>query len=222
MCGRYTLGKEPNSLLDYFHLHGEVPVYHLSYNIAPSQYAPVILHNAQQQRVCQLMQWGLIPSWSKGPDPRYKMINAKAETVHEKPAYRTAFRQRRCLIPCDGFYEWQVREGGKQPLYIYKQDHGLLALAGLWEHWQTPAQAIDSFTIITTTANAFMQSVHERMPVILTETVFDAWLDAEQRELAPLRDLLKPYAQDDLRMHPVSSAVNSPKQDSPELIQALC
>jgi putative SOS response-associated peptidase YedK len=221
MCGRFTLGKEPNSLLDYFHLHGEVPVYHLSYNIAPSQTAPVILHDAQQQRVCQLMQWGLIPSWSKGPAPRFKMINAKAETVHEKPAYRNAFRHRRCLIPCDGFYEWQAREGGKQPFYIYKQDHGLLALAGLWERWQGEAQTIDSFTIITTNANPLMQAVHERMPVIMLEDEFDRWLDSAHQDIAQLRGLLKPYTQDDLRIHPVSSAVNSPKQDSPELTRAM-
>ena len=221
MCGRYTLGKEPNSLLDYFHLHGEVPVYHLSYNIAPSQAAPGILHDAQQQRVCQVMQWGLIPAWSQGPNPRYKMINAKAETVHEKPAYRNAFRHRRCLIPCDGFYEWQAREGGTQPFYIYQQDHGLLALAGLWERWERDQQHIDSFTIITTSANSFMQTVHERMPVILPEAAFDHWLDNKQQDVMSLRDLLKPYAQDDLRMHPVSSAVNSPKQDSSELIRAM-
>ena len=167
------------------------------------------------------MQWGLIPSWSKGPDPRYKMINAKAETAHEKPAYRNAFRHRRCLIPCDGFYEWQAREGGKQPFYIYQQDYKLLALAGLWERWQNETRHIDSFTIITTHANPFMQKLHERMPVILPESAFDRWMDSEHQDVAQLRDLLKPYAQDDLRMHPVSSAVNSPKQDSPELIQAL-
>lgn len=220
MCGRYTLGKEPNSLLDYFHLHGEVPVYHLSYNIAPSQTAPVILKDAQQQRVCQLMQWGLIPSWSKGPDARFKMINAKAETVHEKPAYRNAFRRRRCLVPCDGFYEWQQRESGKQPFYIYKQDQSLLALAGLWEHWENEEQQIDSFTIITTNANPFMQVVHERMPVIMTETEFDMWLDSDCKDTARLQSLLQPYPRDDLRMHPVSTAVNSPKNDSPELTQA--
>jgi len=103
MCGRYTLGKEPNSLLDYFHLHGDVPVYHLSYNIAPSQLAPVVLHNQDGQRVCQMMRWGLVPAWSKGPDPRFNMINARAETITQKPAYKTAFKTRRCLIPCDGF-----------------------------------------------------------------------------------------------------------------------
>lgn len=221
MCGRYTLGKEPDSLLDYFHLHGEVPVYHLSYNIAPSRHAPVILQAAQQQRVCQLMQWGFVPAWSQGPDARFKMINAKAETVHEKPAYRTAFRRRRCLVPCDGFYEWQQRESGKQPFYIYRQDHSLLALAGLWEHWEGEGKQIDSFTIITTAANPFMQTVHARMPVIMTEPEFDVWLDSEYQDMAHLQTLLKPYPLEDLRMHPVTSAVNSPQHDSPELIEAI-
>lgn len=125
--------------------------------------------------------------------------------VHEKPGYRNAFRHRRCLIPCDGFYEWQQREGGKQPYYIYQRDHSLLALAGLWERWHAPEQTIDSFTIITTAANHFMQSVHVRMPVIVPPADFDRWLRNESQDMASLRELLVPYAQEDLCMHPVST-----------------
>lgn len=215
------MGKEPAALLDYFHLHGEVPVYHLSYNVAPSQLVPVVLLDQDQQRVCRLMQWGLIPSWSKGPDARFKMINAKAETVHEKPAYRSAFRSRRCLVPCDGFYEWQAQAGGKQPYYIHRRDGGLLAMAGVWEHWQGEAQAIDSFSIITTDANPLMQRIHARMPAIIDQEAFDAWLDPAQADPASLKYLMQPWAQDNLLMHPVSKAVNSPKHDTAKLVEPL-
>lgn len=242
MCGRYTLGRQPNSLLDYFHLHGDVPVYHLSWNIAPSQMAPVVLHGADQssgqKRVCQLMRWGLVPAWSKGPDSRYNMINAKAETIDQKPAYKNAFKQRRCLIPCDGFYEWHAvaatqpgqandkkskNKIAKQPYYIYKNDNSLLALAGIWEQWTSPdvSQQIDSFSIITTDANPFMQNIHHRMPVILNPDQFDIWLSEYQNGSDELKSLLLPYQDDDLVMHAVSTAVNSPKNDRIEITEAV-
>ncbi len=256
MCGRYTLGRQPNSLLDYFHLHGEVPVYHLSWNITPSQMAPVVLQDTKQGsgagRVCQLMRWGLVPGWSKGPDPRYNMINAKAETIDQKPAYKNAFSQRRCLIPCDGFYEWHAvpeheleqkpemslalasepaskkntkkkNRIAKQPYYIYKNDDSLLALAGIWEQWASPdaSQQIDSFSIITTDANPFMQNIHHRMPVILSPDQFDTWLSEQHQASDQLKSLLVPYQGDDLAMHTVSKAVNSPKNDGIELTEAV-
>ena len=238
MCGRYTLGRQLDSLLDYFHLHGEVPVYHLSWNIAPSQMAPVVLQDTKQGsdagRVCQLMRWGLVPGWSKGPDSRYNMINAKAETIEQKPAYKNAFRRRRCLIPCDGFYEWhavpeQKSEQSseikiaKQPYYIYKNDDSLLALAGIWEQWARPdaSQQIDSFSIITTDANPFMQNIHHRMPVILSPDQFDTWLSDHHQASDQLKSLLVPYQGDDLAMHAVSKAVNSPKNDGIELTEAV-
>jgi len=220
MCGRYTLGQEPNSLLDYFHLHGEVPVYHLSYNIAPTQQAPVVMQS-DAQRECRLMRWGLIPSWSKGPDARFTMINAKAETIDEKPAYKRPFKRQRCLIPCDGFYEWQPQGNSKQPYYISKAEPGLIAMAGIWDRWEAGEVPIESFSIITTAANTFMQSIHERMPAIIGPDAFDDWLAPANDDTVKLKDLLQPYAGSDLVMHPVSREVNSPKNNSPALIQPL-
>ena len=220
MCGRYTLGREPNSLLDYFHLHGEVPVYHLSYNIAPTQQAPVVIQSGDQ-RICHLMRWGLIPNWSKGPDPRFTMINAKAETIDEKPAYKRPFKRQRCLIPCDGFYEWKPQGNNKQPYYIANTGRGILALAGVWDRWEAGDEAIESFSIITTAANDFMQNIHERMPAIISPEEFAVWLSPANENTAQLKALLKPYRGTDLVMHPVSREVNSPKNDSPELIKPV-
>ena len=220
MCGRYTLGREPESLMDYFHIHGDVPVYHLSYNIAPTQQAPVIIQSGDG-RVCRLMRWGLIPNWSKGPDARFTMINAKAETIDEKPAYKRPFKRQRCLVPCDGFYEWQPQGKTKQPYYIHKRESGLFALAGIWDRWEGGGEAIESFSVITTAANAFMQNIHERMPAIIEPVAFDAWLSAANDDTTALKALLQPYAQTDLVMHAVSRDVNSPKHDSVALIQPL-
>ena len=225
MCGRYTLGKEPNSLLDYFHLHGDVPVYHLSYNIAPSQLAPVVLHNQDGQRVCQMMRWGLVPAWSKGPDPRFNMINARAETITQKPAYKTAFKTRRCLIPCDGFYEWQApqaeSEKQKQPFFIRRKDQQLMAMAGVWDHWQDENEPITSFSVITTIANSFMQRIHQRMPVMIEPDQIDAWLTNDITNPSQLTRLLLSRESDELQMYPVSRSVNSPKNDSIELLAPL-
>ena len=162
------------------------------------------------------------------------MINAKAETIEQKPAYKNAFRRRRCLIPCDGFYEWHaVPEQkleqsseikiAKQPYYIYKNDDSLLALAGIWEQWTSPdaSQQIDSFSIITTDANPFMQNIHHRMPVILNPDQFDTWLSEHHQASDQLKSLIVPYQGDDLAMHAVSKAVNSPKNDGIELSEAV-
>jgi putative SOS response-associated peptidase YedK len=166
------------------------------------------------------------------------MINAKAETVDQKPAYRNAFRHKRCLVPCDGFYEWhatqtdkQVTEKNqiKQPYYIYKKDRSLLSMAGIWELWPATRHAakpdepetIISFSIITTDANPMMQQIHHRMPVILNNEDFELWLDESETNVDKLKNLLNPYNEDDLVMHPVSRAVNTPKNDSIGLIEAV-
>ena len=218
MCGRFTLGKEPDSLLDYFHLHGEVPDFHMSYNIAPTQNSPIVFIN-QQHRVCELMRWGLIPSWSKGPDAKFNMINARAESIEEKPAYRTAFEQRRCLVPVDGFYEWSGQAKPKQPYYIYQDNRSLFALAGIWEQWQTEAGQINSFSIITTSANSVMQNIHHRMPVIIKPNEFDNWLLSNEPD--SYKQLLKLKEDIELEYHAVNTRVNSVKNNSPELIDPL-
>lgn len=223
MCGRYTLGREPDSLLDYFHLHGEVPVYHLSYNIAPTQQAPVIVHGEEGRRCARLMRWGLVPHWSAGPDARFTMINARAESVSEKPAYRDAFRQRRCLVPCDGFYEWHRPEGQKrsQPYYIRRKDGAMMAMAGIWDEWSANDESLVSFSIVTTVANEFMQRIHKRMPVILEPQDYDIWLENRGANPARLTRLLLSRQSDTLNMYPVSLAVNSPDNNSVDLIKPL-
>ncbi len=222
MCGRFTLGKEPDSLLDYFHLHGEVPDFDMSYNIAPTQMTPIVFCD-QQYRVCELMRWGLIPSWSKGPDAKFNMINARAESIEQKPAYREAFKQRRCLVPADGFYEWSGQSKPKQPYYIYEEGRSLFAFAGIWEQWSSPAQSINSFSIITTAANELMQNIHQRMPVIIRPERFDEWLFAD--EVDRYKKLVGPdfTSGNDIRLayYPVSNRVNSVKHDSAELIKSL-
>jgi putative SOS response-associated peptidase YedK len=166
------------------------------------------------------------------------MINAKAETIEQKPAYRHAFRYQRCLIPCDGFYEWHAvptpeqsstKTKASQPYYIYKKDRSLLAMAGIWDSWSgagetgepSQSQTITSFSIITTDANPLMEQIHHRMPVILQPGAFDNWLSNRGQDPLALKSLLVPYQSDDLLVHPVSKAVNSPKNDSVELIEAV-
>ncbi len=219
MCGRFTLGKEPNSLLDYFHLHGEVANsevlnFKLSYNIAPTQMTPVVF-SKDKNRVCELMRWGLIPSWSKGADAKFNMINARAENITEKPAYRTAFKQRRCLVPVDGYYEWSGQSKPKQPYFIYEANQSLFALAGIWEQWQAEAGPINSFSIITTSANEVMQTIHHRMPVIIRPDQFDQWLFDDERH--SYQDLLTPVADLTLKYHAVNTRVNTVKNNFSEL-----
>jgi len=227
MCGRFTLGKEPNSLLDYFHLHGEVPNFNMSYNIAPTQLSPIVFMD-QQRRTCGLIRWGLIPSWSQGPDTKFNMINARAESITDKPAYRTAFKQRRCLVPVDGYYEWSGQAKPKQPYFIYQSDRVLFALAGIWEAWQPAkleqvesarAGSIHSFSIITTDANTDLQNIHHRMPVIIKPEQFEQWLLDDQQE--GYRCLLTSAENIGLKYHPVNTRVNSVSNNSLELVKLL-
>jgi putative SOS response-associated peptidase YedK len=162
------------------------------------------------------LHWGLVPSWSKGLDKRYTMINARAETVASKPAYRAPFRRHRCLIPADGFYEWH-EENGKQPYYIRRVDKTPLAFAGLWDHWDDgEGDHIESCTIIVCAVNKLMRPIHERMPVILKADLFDAWLESDDTDY--MQALLQPYEETDLEMYPVSRKVNNPKNDYARLL----
>ena len=199
-----------------------MPVLAARYNIAPTQAVPVVRENPLGRREMVLLRWGLIPGWSKGPDSRFSMINARAETVAQKPAYRNAFRYRRCLIPADGFYEWQVAGGNKQPYVLRPRDHRPLALAGLWEHWQdADGNEIESCTILVANANAQVRPVHERMPVIMSPQSFDLWLDIRSQKAPPLETLLAVQQAPELEIYPVSRAVNSPKVDSDRLLEPL-
>ena len=221
MCGRYFLHSTADKLSKLF---GEMPMPMLEarYNIAPTQPVPVVRQDAAGRREMVLVRWGLIPSWSEGPDNRYSMINARAETVARKPAYRSAFRYRRCLVPADGFYEWSVAAGGKQPHVLRPRVRGSMALAGLWEHWQDAnGNELESCTILVRQANAQVRAIHERMPVVITPGSFDLWLDIQAQKPQPIETLLAAQQAPDLEIYPVSKAVNSPRADAPDLIEPL-
>lgn len=220
MCGRYTLAAGPEFIAEYFHIDGSIPAFQPSWNITPGGDIPVICELPGNGRSCSLMHWGLIPHWAKQPESKYKMINAKAETLTQRPAYRDAYKHRRCLIPASGFYEWQTTAQGKQPYYIHLKDDGLLAFAGLWEYWEGE-HLINSCTIITTDANPLLQSIHDRMPVIVAEQDHAMWLAPQNTDTEALNSLIGPCDADLLNMHRVSPAVNNPAHDSAALIQQI-
>ncbi len=221
MCGRYFLHSSADKLASLF---GEMPMPLLEarYNIAPTQPVPIVRQNPAGRREMVLLRWGLIPSWSKGPDSRFSMINARVETVAAKPAYRTAFRYRRCLVPVDGFYEWRATDSGKQPYVLRPRDGAPMALAGLWEHWQdADGNELESCTILVREANAQVRAVHERMPVIMTPDSFDLWLDIHAQKPQPLETLLAVQQPSELEIYPVGRAVNNPRAGSASLLEPL-
>ncbi|MCY7383900.1 MAG: SOS response-associated peptidase [Microcoleus sp. CAN_BIN18] len=222
MCGRYTLTASSQIIAEFFKL-SEVPDITPRYNIAPTQSVATVTVSPQHlQRQFQFMRWGLIPSWAKDLKIGSKMINARSETVAEKPAFRSAIKHRRCLIVADGFYEWLPLLKHKQPYYFQMAEGEPFAFAGLWENWQSPeAEKIVSCTIITTAANETVQPVHDRMPVILPECDWKQWLDPAVNSAQEVLPLLKPYASEAMKAKAVSAIVNSPTRDSPECIQAI-
>lgn len=221
MCGRYILTTPSEALRGLFEFV-EHPNLGPRYNIAPTQEAPVVRQRRAPagERTIQSLRWGLVPAWAEDPRIGARLINARAETLLEKPAFRAAFRRRRCLVPADGFYEWQAQGRARQPFLITERDGAPFAFAGLWERWTPQGEEtapLDSFTIITTRANDFLQSLHERMPVILSPESYARWLDpdAEPEQLA---DLLMPAPNDLLRMVPVDPRVNRPREDDEGLV----
>jgi putative SOS response-associated peptidase YedK len=222
MCGRFTLTIDPTQLQEAFPW-AEIPDDILPrYNIAPSQPVAVI-PNTGDQRVA-MYKWGLIPSWSKDPTIGDRMINARAETLAEKPSFRNAYRRRRCLILADGFYEWKQdpTRKSKTPMYIRLINGQPFAFAGLWEIWKSPGgDEVRSCTIITTQPNSLLEPIHNRMPVILPTGAYQEWLTGEDRQPAQLNSLLIPYPATEMLAYPVSRMVNSPQTDAPELIQPI-
>jgi putative SOS response-associated peptidase YedK len=196
------------------------------YNLAPGQDAPVIIQ--EKSRVLKLMHWGLVPSWAKETSTGYKMINARAETLTQKPSFKKSFQRRRCLVPADGFYEWRKNGGrAKTPLRFVLKSGEPFAFAGLWDIWQGSDEdetegnnrlPLLSFTIITTEANDLIRPIHDRMPVILQPKDEDAWLDPDLKDVNKLVSLLVPYPSDKMMGYEVSSLVNSPKNDTPECL----
>lgn len=218
MCGRFTLRTPAAEAARHFALF-EVPELEPRYNIAPSQPVAAVRAAASGQRELVMLRWGLIPSWADDPALGNRLINARAEGVHQKPAFRQAFRRRRCLVPADGFYEWQRVGGQKQPYHIGLRDGSLFAFAGLWELWQRGEAAVDSCTLITTEANDALRPIHDRMPVILASADYDRWLDPDNQQADDLLPLLRPYASEPMVAKPVSRWVNVPTHEGPRCLE---
>jgi putative SOS response-associated peptidase YedK len=226
MCGRFSLNQTGEGLADVFHQLNVVPPVEPRFNIAPSQPVATItatLNNPEPQ--FHLLQWGLIPSWAKDPTIGNRLINARAETVSEKPSFRAAFKRRRCLILADGFYEWQrqANRKTKQPYYFFLKQHQPFAFAGLWEHWTDPSSGgeVQTCTILTTDANELMDPIHNRMPVILEPEDYDTWLDPSRYNPGKLQAMLHPYWSDAMACYAVSTEVNKPQNDRPDCIAPL-
>ncbi len=225
MCGRFTLRTPASAVVDHFAVEGEVPPLTPRYNIAPTQAVAVVRiddRGGQPRRELAALRWGLIPHWAKDTSIGNRMINARAETVAGKPAYRAALRRRRCLLPADGFYEWRRTGGRKQPYFIGLDGDGLFAFAGLWESWEGPDHShIESCTVLTTEANELVRPIHDRMPVILPPANYRLWLDPAEQDPATLLPLLGPFPADQMKACPVGTLVNSPANDRPECIAPL-
>ncbi|MCB9009711.1 MAG: SOS response-associated peptidase [Ardenticatenaceae bacterium] len=225
MCGRFALMTSTEQLAMQFDVPetavNALPPSVPRYNIAPTQPVAAIRLAENGQREFTFFRWGLVPSWAKDLNIGSRMINARSETVAEKPSFRTAFKRRRCLIPADGFYEWQKQGSGKQPMFIRPVAERPFALAGLWEVWRDPdGSALQTCTILTTTPNELMAPIHNRMPVIVEPEDFDLWLNPEPNPEQGLH-LLRPYPAEKMTAYPVSTTVNNPRNDVPDCIQPL-
>jgi putative SOS response-associated peptidase YedK len=222
MCGRFSLGASATTLVTQFDL-ADFPAWSPRYNIAPTQEVLAVLKTREScSRRPRLLRWGLVPPWADDPHIGNRLINARAETVATKPAFRRAFREYRCLILADGFYEWQRQGRHKQPFHIRMSDGRPFAFAGLWEHWDAPdGSPVESCTIITTTPNDLIGQIHNRMPVILAPEDYDLWLDPSMQEVERLPSVLPPYPSEEMTAYPVSTRVNNPANDSPECLEPV-
>lgn len=228
MCGRFVSATPPDQVATYFGTEAPEALLEPSYNVAPTNDVYAVLADGSTRHL-DAFHWGLVPLWAKDPKIGSKMINARAETLAEKNAYKAAFKRRRCLIPADGFYEWKKDpdappKAKKQPFFIHRPDGEPYAFAGLWEVWRGPNKDQDplrSCTIITTAPNDVMASIHDRMPVILPASAWDAWLDRDNDDLDLLGQLLVPADPAVTVMHPVSTQVNNVRNKGPELVAEI-
>jgi putative SOS response-associated peptidase YedK len=226
MCGRYVSSSQPDEIAKYFGASLGETLLDPSYNVAPTNDVYVVLETGETRRV-ETMRWGLVPFWAKSPAVGAKMINARAETLATKNAYRSALAKRRCIIPADGFYEWMKVPGqkAKQPMFIHRADGDRFAFAGLWETWRDPEKPDDppmhSCTIITGPANEAIEPVHDRMPVMLPPDAWDTWLDNEVRDAAVATKLLVPAPASIITMHAVSTDVNRVANKGASLIDPV-
>lgn len=225
MCGRYALTTPPQVLAALLHLQRVRYEYAPRWNIAPTQRVPAVRVGADGERELVGLHWGLIPSWAKDRAIASRLINARSETADTTASFRSAFKQRRCLIPASGFYEWKKQSGAKtkQPYYIRPAGNQPLTFAGLWESWvdKDTGEALESCTILTKNADETVKSLHDRMPVILSGAAIDAWLDPAQKNAADLKSVLQAAGDDSLECQPVSLRVNAPRNDDPSLIEPV-
>ena len=219
MCGRFTLTVNPADLQDTFSDFNFPAKFAPRFNIAPSQ--PVLAIPNDEKYTADFFVWGLIPMWAKDPEIGNRLINARGETLAEKPSFRGSYRHKRCLILSDGFYEWKAfgSRKTKTPYYIHMQDRKPFAIAGLWDHWESPdGSSIKSCTIITTTPNELMEAIHDRMPVILHPRDYAKWLNPAPQTPENLQPLIKPFPTEAMTAYPVSTLVNKVTNDTPELV----
>jgi putative SOS response-associated peptidase YedK len=231
MCGRaYQTYTQEELALRYLNEKPlELPEFKANYNLCPTQFSPIIRQDKENGRQLELFRWGLIPHWSKDTQSAYKMINARSETVFEKPSFRDAIRQRRCIVPFSGFYEW-LREGeSKRPFAIFlkgspEKQRPIMSVAGIWETWRSEKkeeELLHSFSILTTESNSFMRKIHDRMPVILNQESEVAWLDSALQKPEELKNFFKPSPSSWLEAYEVSTGVNSPKNNSKAVLKPL-
>ena len=218
MCGRYNIITDAQALYDAFRVEVDLNAVPLArYNVAPATEQLVILEEGGR-RVARWFHWGLIPHWAKDKAIAYKTINARGESVASKPAFRAALRQRRCLVPATGFYEWRVADGRKQPYLIRLRNGELFSFAGLWESWAGPAGELSSFTIITTEPNALMARIHERMPAIVPRAQYARWLDHALQDPAQIQPMIASYPAAQMEAFPVGAAINNARNQGAGLI----
>lgn len=221
MCGRYQSSTPPELIRRWFKIPGAAPNYPPRWNAAPTLGLPVVRFNPQTaERSLDLLRWGLVPHWAKDLKGGAKAINARAETVDRLPTFRDAFRRRRCIVPADGFYEWKVTPEGKVPFAIMPAEGELFGFAGVWENWKDPASGewIRTYAIVTGQPNELTSQIHDRMPVILREETYGAWLGETAAEPRQLKALLTPYPPERMRVWQVSTRVNSVRNDGPDLL----
>jgi len=219
MCGRFTLHTPESQIREAFNLEHTEPLgLKPRFNIAPSQDIPIV-REIESGHELTMARWGLIPGWSKESKTKYSTVNARIESVAEKPTYRTPFKRQRCLIPADGFYEWKVVNGNKIPHHIRMKDSNVFAFAGLWDHWEGEGQTMDSCTIIVMPSNEIMRPIHERMPAIIAPAHYDLWLDSRVSDKQEIMQYLNSAPSSQLTAYPVSTWVNLPKNNDERCIQ---
>jgi putative SOS response-associated peptidase YedK len=222
MCGRFTITVSMEELMLRY-LTNDTTIIHYSpkYNMAPMQKIPAVIHDGSRNRLGEV-RWGLVPSWAKEDKNGSNLINARAETLLEKASFKRLIGTRRCIIPADGFYEWQKRDSGKQPMRIVMRDGGIFSMAGLYDIWTSPeGTRISTCTIITTAPNSLMADIHDRMPVILSQGDEEEWLRRDNTGIPSLMKLLKPYDAAHMRAYPVSPSVGNVRNDGSELIKEI-